>query len=123
MFSDGCRVFDLINVFALLRFGFERYNYNTLDKVSAWEAHQDYIRAVAVHPTQPFLLSSSDDMLIKLWDWDKVFCVESKHVFVLIFLFRTGPARVCLRDILTTSCRFASTQRFVCVGFLDFRLS
>jgi hypothetical protein len=48
------------------------YNYNTLDKVSAWEAHQDYIRAVAVHPTQPFLLSSSDDMLIKLWDWDKV---------------------------------------------------
>ena len=25
-----------------------------------------------MHPTLPLLLSSSDDMLIKLWDWDKV---------------------------------------------------
>ncbi len=25
-----------------------------------------------MHPTQPFILSSSDDMLIKLWDWEKV---------------------------------------------------
>jgi coatomer subunit beta' len=47
------------------------YNYNTLDKVHAWEAHQDYIRSVAIHPSQPFLISSSDDMLIKLWDWEK----------------------------------------------------
>ena len=29
-------------------------------------------RSLAVHPTLPLLLSSSDDMLIKLWDWDKV---------------------------------------------------
>ena len=28
-------------------------------------------RHVAVHPTLPYLLSCSDDMLIKLWDWDK----------------------------------------------------
>ena len=47
------------------------YNYNTLDKVTAFEAHQDYIRSVAVHPSQPFVLSSSDDMLIKLWDYEK----------------------------------------------------
>ena len=47
------------------------YNYNTMDKVKVFEAHTDYIRCVAVHPTQPFVLSSSDDMLIKLWDWDK----------------------------------------------------
>ena len=25
-----------------------------------------------MHPTLPLLLSSSDDMLIKLWDWEKV---------------------------------------------------
>lgn len=29
-------------------------------------------RSLAVHPTLPYLLSASDDMVIKLWDWDKV---------------------------------------------------
>lgn len=47
------------------------YNYNTMDKVKAFEAHVDYIRCLAVHPTLPYVLSSSDDMLIKLWDWEK----------------------------------------------------
>ena len=47
------------------------YNYNTMDKVTVFEAHTDYIRCVAVHPTLPYVLSSSDDMLIKLWDWEK----------------------------------------------------
>ncbi|VAI69855.1 unnamed protein product [Triticum turgidum subsp. durum] len=47
------------------------YNYNTMDKIKVFEAHTDYIRCVAVHPTLPYMLSSSDDMLIKLWDWDK----------------------------------------------------
>ncbi|XP_020404747.1 coatomer subunit beta'-1 [Zea mays] len=47
------------------------YNYNTMDKVKVFEAHTDYIRCVAVHPTLPYMLSSSNDMLIKLWDWDK----------------------------------------------------
>ena len=28
-------------------------------------------RSIAVHPSMPYLLSSSDDMLIKLWDWEK----------------------------------------------------
>ena len=47
------------------------YNYNTMDKVKQWEAHTDYVRCVAPHPTLPLLLSCSDDMLIKLWDWDR----------------------------------------------------
>jgi coatomer subunit beta' len=47
------------------------FNYNTMDKVKSFEAHTDYIRCVAVHPSLPYVLSSSDDMLIKLWDWDK----------------------------------------------------
>jgi coatomer subunit beta' len=55
------------------------YNYNTMDKVKVFEAHTDYIRCVAVHPTQPFVLSSSDDMLIKLWDWDKGWACT--HIF------------------------------------------
>ena len=36
-----------------------------------FEAHSDYIRCIAVHGSQPLLLSSSDDMTIRLWDWDK----------------------------------------------------
>ena len=55
------------------------YNYNTMDKVKSFEAHTDYIRSIAVHPTQPYLLTCSDDMLIKLWDWDKVCIVLILH--------------------------------------------
>jgi len=47
------------------------FNYNTHEKVAAFEAHADYIRSIAVHPTQPFVLTSSDDMVIKLWDWER----------------------------------------------------
>jgi len=47
------------------------YNYNTHEKVAVFEAHTDYIRHVAVHPSQPYLLSCSDDMMVKLWDWDQ----------------------------------------------------
>ena len=47
------------------------HNYNTLAKEAAFEAHGDYIRALAVHPSAPLLLSAGDDMVIKLWDWDR----------------------------------------------------
>ncbi|KAK7882773.1 hypothetical protein WMY93_028947 [Mugilogobius chulae] len=47
------------------------FNYNTLERVHMFEAHSDYIRSIGVHPSQPYILTSSDDMLIKLWDWDK----------------------------------------------------
>ncbi|KAG6355756.1 hypothetical protein INS49_003722 [Diaporthe citri] len=46
------------------------HNYNTSEKVASFEAHPDYIRAICVHPTQPFVLTASDDMTIKLWNWD-----------------------------------------------------
>jgi len=53
------------------------YNYNTSEKVTSFEAHPDYIRAIVIHPTQPFVLTASDDMTIKLWDWDKQWkCVQ-----------------------------------------------
>ena len=54
------------------------WNYNTMEKVKSFEAHSDYIRSIAVHPTQPFILSSSDDLQIKLWDWEKNWkCVQT----------------------------------------------
>jgi WD40 repeat protein len=50
---------------------------NPACQVRTFEAHTDYIRSIAVHPSLPFLLTSSDDMLIKLWDWDKAWaCVQ-----------------------------------------------
>ena len=65
------------------------YNYNTMEKLKAFEAHSDYIRCIVDHPTLPYVLSSSDDMLIKLWDWDKnwqniqVFEGHSHYVMML----------------------------------------
>lgn len=47
------------------------YNYNTSEKITSFEAHPDYIRAVVVHPTQPFILTASDDTTIKLWNWEQ----------------------------------------------------
>lgn len=37
------------------------FNYNTLERVHQFEAHSDYIRSIAVHPNQPFILSSSGE--------------------------------------------------------------
>lgn len=67
------------------------FNYNTHEKVSAFEAHADYIRSISVHPTQPFFITCADDMLIKLWDWDKgfknvqVFEGHSHYVMQVLF--------------------------------------
>ena len=35
------------------------FNYNTMDKVHTLEAHSDYIRCIVVHPTLPYILTSS----------------------------------------------------------------
>ena len=37
-----------------------------MDKVRSFEAHTDYIRCVAVHPSLSYILTSSDDMLVKV---------------------------------------------------------
>jgi coatomer subunit beta' len=33
--------------------------------------YSSYIRCIAIHPTQSFVLTGSDDMTIKLWNWDQ----------------------------------------------------
>lgn len=37
------------------------FNYNTLERVHAFEAHSDYVRCIAIHPTQPYILTSSGE--------------------------------------------------------------
>lgn len=47
------------------------FNYNTLDRVHAFEAHSDYVRCIVVHPTQPYILTGSGelyDAIIQLYD-------------------------------------------------------
>ncbi|CAN0414473.1 unnamed protein product, partial [Ectocarpus sp. 12 AP-2014] len=44
---------------------------HTPRQIQAWEAHTDYIRYLEVHPTLPYVLSASDDMSVKLWDWER----------------------------------------------------
>jgi len=47
------------------------YNYNTMEKIyDVDQAHNDYIRNVEVHPSLPYVVSTSDDMTVKLWDYD-----------------------------------------------------
>lgn len=39
------------------------FNYNTLERVHSFEAHSDYVRCIAVHPTQPYILTCSGEYL------------------------------------------------------------
>jgi len=47
------------------------YNVNTMEKIREFEAHMDLIRSLEIHPVHPYVLTSSDDMQIKMWDWEK----------------------------------------------------
>uniref|UniRef100_A0ACD5U3G9 Uncharacterized protein n=1 Tax=Avena sativa TaxID=4498 RepID=A0ACD5U3G9_AVESA len=49
------------------------YSYEEHEDVVTFDAHDSCITTLAVHPTDPFVLSSSDDAdhLIKLWEWNK----------------------------------------------------
>ena len=40
------------------------FNYNTLERVFQFEAHSDYVRSIAVHPTQPYILTSSGKSMV-----------------------------------------------------------
>lgn len=42
-----------------------------MEKINDVEAHADYIRFVEIHPAMPYVLSSSDDMSMKLWNWEQ----------------------------------------------------
>lgn len=55
------------------------YNYNTLERLADFEAHSDYIRSIAIHPTKPLFLTTSDDCTVKLWDW------EAQYKLVMTF--------------------------------------
>lgn len=70
------------------------YNISTGEKITSFEAHPDYIRCLTVHPTLPLVLTGSDDMTVKCWDWDKGWrCVQVSPSFFVSSL----PERQIIR--------------------------
>jgi WD40 repeat protein len=65
--SPLCSLYLIYSLNSQLKF------FSLSQKVASYEAHPDYIRAIAVHPTLPYFLTASDDMTIKLWDMDQNF--------------------------------------------------
>ncbi|KAL8140961.1 hypothetical protein V2J09_006982 [Rumex salicifolius] len=67
------------------------YNYSSRKRIARFEAHTSRLTSVAVHPTLPYVLSSSEDELIKLWDWDngwactRIFQAKCSYVMDVTF--------------------------------------
>lgn len=43
------------------------YTYMTMDKLEMFKAHEKGVNSLVVHPSDPFVLSASEDHEIKLW--------------------------------------------------------
>nr|CCC89588.1 putative beta prime cop protein [Trypanosoma congolense IL3000] len=55
------------------------FNYNTMEKTKTFQAHDDYIRGIAVHEHLPILLTCSDDMTVRQWNWNKNWALVETH--------------------------------------------
>ena len=48
------------------------YRYRAMQQLTYFQAHVDDISYLAVHPTEPYVLSASwSEGNVKLWDWEK----------------------------------------------------
>jgi coatomer subunit beta' len=72
--------------------------------VKKFKAHASCINSLAVHPIDPFVLSSSDDHLIKLWNWENEECIRT-------FQAHSKEVESVKFNPLTTSNTFASASR------------
>lgn len=55
------------------------FNYNTMERTKIFQAHDDYIRCVAVHEQLPLVLTCADDMTIRQWDWSKGWALQMTY--------------------------------------------
>nr|XP_051206661.1 uncharacterized protein LOC127321676 isoform X2 [Lolium perenne] len=46
------------------------YSYQKVEKLQKFRAHTNTVTSLAVHPSEPLVLSASGDELIKLWNWE-----------------------------------------------------
>lgn len=100
------------------------FNYNTLEKVHQFEAHTDYIRSLAAHNVQPLLLSSSDDMTIKLWNWEQNWACthtfEAHTHYVMCVLFNPKDTNTFASASLDRTIKVcALLMHFFCDGPLS----
>jgi len=80
------------------------YTYTIKYKVHIFQGHASWVNSLAVHPTDPFVLSSSNDSLIKLWNWEKGWeCIRT-------FQAHTQVVH-CLKFNPTASNIFASVSK------------
>jgi WD40 repeat protein len=71
--------------------------------------------SIAVHPTLPYLITCSDDMLAKLWDWDRGFsCAQVREKGRLLFFPCFSPRLVCVGVVLLEGGQGRTCAR-VCV--------
>ncbi|KAK1606932.1 hypothetical protein QYE76_030605 [Lolium multiflorum] len=51
-----------------------------IEKITSFRAGKSLVTSMAIHPTQPYVLSSAEDSPIKLWNWDKGWeCTQTFH--------------------------------------------
>lgn len=94
------------------------FNYNTMEKIKTFEAHTDYLRYVAVHPSLPYILTCSDDMCIKLWDWDTWECKQTYEGHSHYVMQVIASDRVCVgQDFESRHTRINVTTPGGCILF------
>lgn len=118
------------------RFGKIRVFTTKLELVSTFVAHREQIRALTVHPSYSYVLSSSDDSLIKLWDLDNdwtcirefrghsspviqmAFNPKETNTFVSISNpFSSGPGNVKIWGIDSTTPKTNLDDRFEAIDY------
>ncbi|CAL4988699.1 unnamed protein product [Urochloa decumbens] len=46
------------------------YNYKTMKRVKSFKALSNQITCLGIHPTEPYVLAASYDLVIKMWNWE-----------------------------------------------------
>ena len=94
-----------------------QYSITTL----VFEAHLDCIRFLTVSPTTSFVLTGSDDMSIKAWDWDKTWKniqVSARTIMSLFLIHITNRHTKAIRVIslnLAFKSKYAHTFLSACL--------
>lgn len=110
------------------------FNYNTGEMEAEFEAHEDFIRCIAVHPTKPYILTCSDDVKIKLWDWEQgwqnVRVFEGHNHYIMQVVFSPKDPNIFASASLDKSVKvwninkpvpnFSLEQHTECVNCIDF---